>query len=385
MAVVTALIYWLLVICWTAIVGFYGRQYFRVRRIHPVLTTLLIVLFIDGARTLIESVYFGVRFSAKAGLAPSAFATILDQPYYVAIPKAINLVAALVIIVVIVRRWFYSLEREEQQKQAADQFRSELISLASHELRAPLTSIRGYAHTLVREYGHLSDETQKEFLEGIASQSDRLSHLVSDLLDMSQIDEGRLRIELHAVAPQQLCEDAVRSASHPDLKHVFRLDAAPELPQVLADPSRIRQVLTNLISNAIKFSPERSEILVGARRTDHAVEFYVTDHGVGIPREEQGKLFSRFHRAADAHTPDTPGAGLGLYITRAIVDSHGGKMDFRSELGSGSTFFFTLPTLEGRKIAESAAASAPREPLAAGSAVAIPERPASPPTPTPRA
>ena len=361
MAVVTALIYWVLVICWSAIVIFYGRQYLRLKRIHPVLTTLLIVLFIDGTRTLIESVYFGARFSAKAGLAPAILATILDQPYYVAIPKAINLVAALVIIIVIVRRWFYSLEREERERQAADQLRSELISLASHELRAPLTSIRGYAHTLVREFGHLSEETQKEFLEGIATQSDRLSHLVSELLDMSQIDEGKLRIELHSVTPQQICEDAVRSATHPDLKHNFRVEVSSGLPQVLADPARIRQVLTNLISNALKFSPEQSEVVVGARRRDDSVEFYVTDHGVGIPREEQGKLFSRFHRATNAHTPDTPGAGLGLYISKAIVESHGGRMSFHSELGSGSTFFFTLPTLEGRRRAEGAASTASPE------------------------
>jgi len=373
MSVMTAVIYWALAICWGFIVIFYGRQYFRLKRAHPVLTALLIVLFIDGARTLIESLYFGARYSAKAGMAPPAWVTVLDEPYYVAIPKAITLIAALVIIAVIVRRWFPSLEREERQRQAAEQFRSELISLASHELRAPLTSIRGYAHTLVREFGHLSEETQREFLEGIASQSDRLSHLVSDLLDMSQIDEGRLRIELHAVTPQQLCQDAVRSVTHPDLKHALRLEVSPELPDVLADPGRIRQVLTNLISNAIKFSPERSEIAVGARRTDHAVEFYVTDHGVGIPREEQGKLFSRFHRAANAHTPETPGAGLGLYITRAIVDSHGGVMDFRSDLGSGSTFFFTLPTLEGRKIAEAAAAPDARERPAAEASAAIPD------------
>jgi len=361
MAVVTAVIYWLLVICWSAIVIFYGRQYWRLKRIHPVLTTLLIVLFIDGTRTLIESIYFGVRFSAKAGLAPSILATVLDQPYYVAIPKAINLVAALVIIVVIVRRWFHSLEREEQQRRTADQFRSELISLASHELRAPLTSIRGYAHTLAREFGHLSEETQKEFLEGIATQSDRLSHLVSDLLDMSQIDEGRLRMELHSVTPQQLCDDAVRGATHPDLRHIFRVEVPPGLPEVLADPDRIRQVLTNLVSNAMKFSPEQSEVVVGARRTDSTVEFFVTDHGVGIPREEQGKLFSRFHRAANAHTPDTPGAGLGLYISRAIVESHGGRMSFQSELGRGSTFSFTLPTIEGRRRAEEASTPAHAE------------------------
>lgn len=354
MAIVTAVIYWLLVILWAAIVTFYGRQYFRLKRGHPGLTTLLIVLFIDGTRTLIESLYFGARYSAKAGLAPSVWATVLDQPYYVAIPKAITLIAALIIIAVIVRRWFYSLEREEDQRRAADQFRSELISLASHELRAPLTSIRGYAHTLVREFGHLSEETQREFLEGIASQSDRLSHLVADLLDMSQIDEGRLRIELHSVRPEQLCADAIQGAQHPDLKHSFRVDVENGLPEVLADPGRIRQVLSNLISNAIKFSPELSEITVGARRTDGSVEFFVTDQGVGIPRDEQTRLFSRFHRAENAHNPDTPGSGLGLYISKAIVESHGGKVDVRSELGIGSTFSFTLPTVEDRRRAEGA-------------------------------
>lgn len=353
--ILTAVIYWLLVVCWSAIVIFYGRQYFRLKRIHPVLTTLLIVLFIDGARTLIESVYFGLRYSAKVGLLWASLYLLLDQPYYVAIPKAINLVAALVIILVIVRRWFWSLEREERERRAAEQFRSELISLASHELRAPLTSIRGFAHTLLREFGHLGEETQKEFLEGISAESERLGHLVSDLLDMSQIEEGQLRLERVAITPGELCGQAVRGASHPDLKHMLGVEVAPDLPEVLADPSRIRQVLANLISNATKFSPEGSSVAVGARRTDDSVEFYVGDRGVGIPREEQGKLFTRFHRATNANSSSTPGAGLGLYISRAIVELHGGRMTFQSELGRGSTFAFTLPTVEGKRRAERAA------------------------------
>ena len=347
MAVVTALIYWALVVSWSAIAVFYGRQYLRLRRSHPVLTILLIVLFIDAARTLIESVYFGVRYSAQIGWLSAAVYHVLLQPYYVAIPKALNLIAALVIILVIVRRWFSSLEREEQRRRAAERLRSELIALASHELRAPLTSIGGYAQTLVREFDRLGPETQREFLQGIASEAERLEHLISDLLDTSQIDEGQLRIERRRVAPGQLCEAAVRTASHPHLRHVLQVDIAPGTPEVLADPGRIHQVLSNLLSNAVKFSPEGSTVTVRARPTeDHQVEFSVTDRGVGIPREEQGLVFSRFHRAANAHTPDTPGAGLGLYISKAIVDAHGGRMWFHSELGRGSTFFFSLPLAE---------------------------------------
>jgi len=346
MAYLTAVIYWMLAICWLAIIAFYFRQYLRFKRIYPLLTTLLIVLFIDGTRTLIESVYFGTRYTAGTGLISPHLYTVLDEPYYVAIPKSINLLAALVIILVIMRSWFRNLEQEEQRRRSAEQFRSELLSLASHELRAPLTSIRGYANTLVREYGHLGEATQKEFLEGIASESERLSRLVSDLLDMSQIEEGRLRVERRPVAPEQLCEEAVQTASHPGAKHRFRLEVEPGLPEVMADPHRIHQALTNLINNAAKFSSEGSEIVVGARRRNDHVEVFVTDHGIGIPRGELAELFARFHRAANAHSPDTPGAGLGLYVTKGIVDAHGGAINVKSELGRGSTFSFILPTVE---------------------------------------
>lgn len=358
MTYLTAIIYWALVVCWSAIIIFYLRQYVRFKRIYPLLTTLLIVLFIDGTRTLIESLYFGARYTARTDLLPQYLYTLLDQPYYVAIPKSINLIAALVIILVIVRNWFRSLEEEESRRRSSEKFRAELLSLASHEMRAPLTSIRGYATTLVREYGNLGEATHKEFLEGIASEAERLTHLISDLLDMSQIEEGKLRVEPRAVDPERLCEEAARSASHPGAKHEVRTNIESDLPEVFADPKRVHQALLNLISNAAKFSPEGSEIVVGADKPNDHVRFYVTDEGIGIPRGEQSKLFSRFHRAANAHSPDTPGSGLGLYITKGIVDAHGGRVGVESELGRGSTFYFMLPTVHGRVKAEQRAPSA---------------------------
>ena len=352
MAVFTAVIYWALTVCWLSIVIFYGRQYVRLRRIHPLTATLIIVLFIDGTRTLIETIYFGARYSAKANFINAALTELLDRPYYVAIPKVINLFAALVIILVIVRSWFQSLEQEQRQRASVEKFQSELISLASHELRTPLTSIRGYAHTLVREFGHLGEETQREFLEAIASESDRLSGLISTLLDVSQIDEGRLRIQRRPVAPKDLCEEAVRAAVHPEFRHTVTVAAAEDLPEVFADMDRIHQVLMNLVSNASKFSPPGSEIAISAAKEERAVRFSVTDHGMGIPREEQGRLFTRFHRASNAQELDSPGSGLGLYIARGIVEAHGGTMGFASELGRGSTFFFTIPTMESQMQAE---------------------------------
>ncbi len=361
MTYLTAIIYWSLVVCWLFIVFFYLRQYLRFKRIYPLLTTLLIVLFIDGGRTLIESIYFGTRYTARAGfLFPHSLYTLLDAPSYVIIPKSINLIAALTIIMVIVRSWFRNLEEEQLRRRSAEQFRMELLSLASHELRSPLTSIRGYANTLVREYGHLGETTQREFLEGIASEAERLTHLVSDLVDSTQIEEGRLRIERRPVEAERLCEEAVRTASHPDHRHVLRIEVAPDLPPVLADPSRIHQAISNLLSNAAKYSAERTEIIVGARRRNDHIEFYVTDQGIGVPRGEQAQLFTRFHRAANAHNPDTPGAGLGLYITKGIIEAHGGKIGVLSEPGRGSTFWFTLPTVEGRMRAEGVLSANPR-------------------------
>jgi len=359
MTYLAAIIYWALVVCWLAIIIFYLRQYIRFKRIYPLLTTLLIVLFIDGSRTLIESIYFGTWYTARTGLIAPALYELLAEPYYVVIPKSINLIAALVIIVVIVRQWFRNLEEEEQRRRAVEQFRAELILLASHELRSPLTSISGYANTLVREFGHLGEETQKEFLEGIASEADRLNHVVSELLEMSQIEEGRLRLHRVAVGAGELCEEAVRSATHLSLRHQLHLEVAPDLPEVLADPNRVHQALSNLLSNAIKFSPEGGEVTVGARSREDSVEFYVTDQGIGIPREEQSQLFTRFHRGANAHGPATPGAGLGLYITKGIIEAHGGRVGFQSELGRGSTFLFTLPTVASRMRAEERTGGAP--------------------------
>jgi len=362
MRVFTAVVYWALVLCWASIVLFYGRQYVRIKRVYPLIATLLIVLFIDGSRSLIESLFFGTKYTSEAGLVSHGVYDVLNQPYLVAIPKVLNLFAALVIIMVIVRSWFSNLEREQRQRDAVEKFQSELLSLASHELRNPLTSIRGYAHTLVREFGHLGEATQREFLEAIASESDRLSHLVSALLDMSQIEEGRLHLVRRPVSPEVVCEEAARTARHPEFHHELRTEAASDLPEVVADTDRIYQVLTNLIGNATKFSPEGSEIVVRAERKDGYVEFSIIDQGIGIPREEQAKLFTRFHRAANAHTSDTPGSGLGLYIAKGLVEAHGGTIGCESRLGRGSRFFFTLPTLEGQREAELAGrkARAPR-------------------------
>jgi signal transduction histidine kinase len=343
MAVFTAIIYWALAICWLSIILFYGRQYVRLRRPHPLIATLIIVLFIDGTRTFLETLYFGVRFSAKAHFVNAALADLLDLPYYVAIPKVINLFAALVIILVIVRNWFDNLEQEQRQREATEKLQAELISLASHELKTPLTSIRGYAHTLVREFGQLGEETQREFLQAISSEADRLSRLISTLLDVSQIDEGRLRVHRQSTSPSDLCEEAARTAAHPEFRHALRVDLADGLPDIFVDVERIHQVLTNLISNAAKFSPDGSEIVLAAAADDHAVRFSITDHGVGIPREEQSTLFTRFHRASNVQELDAPGSGLGLYIAKGIVEAHGGAISFTSELGRGSTFSFTIP------------------------------------------
>jgi signal transduction histidine kinase len=235
--------------------------------------------------------------------------------------------------------------------QAANAAKSEFISLVTHELRIPMTSIRGYTDLLLKEMAGPLSDPQKQFLGTVKRNLERMSVLVSDLSDINRIESGRMRFEPE---PFDLC-DVVNNVAG-DLREAIEgrqqsleLDT-PDSVMVYADRTRVAQVLTNLLSNAHKYTPDGGEICIRLRLPTQPENGYarveVIDNGIGISKENQARLFSQFFRAEDQLVREQQGWGLGLSIVKKLVEAQGGEVDFTSELGAGSTFSFTVPLAE---------------------------------------
>jgi PAS domain S-box-containing protein len=232
--------------------------------------------------------------------------------------------------------------RERQQEEQ----RSTFISIISHELQTPIAIIKGYASTLARTDAKLEAKALRSRLVAIEEEADRLNNLVGNLLYASRIQAGGLHMDIAPLDLRNLIEGLTRRfrARSPGVS--ITLDMPPNLPTVIADRDRIEEVLQNLLDNAVKYSPRRRAITISCHATGEEVIVSVSDMGMGIALGEQEHIFDRFHRASDATTQATSGAGLGLYICRAIVEAHGGRIWVESTLRQGSTFSFSLPREE---------------------------------------
>jgi signal transduction histidine kinase len=227
----------------------------------------------------------------------------------------------------------------------ADRAKSEFVSFVAHELRTPMTSIRGYAELLAKgAVGPLTPQ-QEEFLATILSNAERMQVLVSDLRDISRIELGQLQLELKPVRLTEALENGLQAtrAQIDARSQRLELDVPDDLPPVYADPARLEQVLINLLSNAYKYTPEGGHIRVRARRQNGDVHCAVSDSGIGISPEDQARLFTKFFRSEDPAVREMPGTGLGLCIVKSLVELQGGHIIVESQLGRGTTFAFTVP------------------------------------------
>ncbi len=225
----------------------------------------------------------------------------------------------------------------------AEELKSTFISVVSHELKTPVALIKGYAETLRREDADWDRATVQESLAVIAEEADHLTHLIDNLLEASRIQAGGLKLEPTDVHLPRLAEKVVDGFRTQTDLHTFELDFPPDFPPVWGDPERLREVLTNLVSNAVKYSPNGGPVWIGGRVDQAGVTVYVADQGIGIPPEEQDRIFDRFHRVETGLHRRTEGTGLGLYLVKAIVEAHGGRVWVESAPGRGSIFMFTLP------------------------------------------
>ncbi len=225
----------------------------------------------------------------------------------------------------------------------AEELKSTFISVISHELKTPVSLIKGYAGTLRREDAQWDEETIRESLAIIEEEADRLDRLITNLLNASRIQAGGLRLEWSDVDLPRLAQKVVDRLCVQTDAHDFQIAFPPDFPTIQGDYERLEEVLNNLISNAIKYSPEGGTVWVGGWATPDQVTVYVADQGIGIPAREQANLFQRFYRVDSSLRRRTQGAGLGLFLSRAIIEAHGGRIWVESEEGQGARFMFTLP------------------------------------------
>jgi signal transduction histidine kinase len=244
------------------------------------------------------------------------------------------------------RRKNYQLEQQNLAIQEANRLKTEFVSMVSHELRTPLTSIQGYAELLLED--QRITEEQRETLTIVKKNSDRLLGLVNDLLDLSRMEAGKLDLHRASLDLARLIPQ-VAGSLRPLIeakRQRLELDLGEVLPPVWADQDRVTQILTNLISNAHKYTLAEGNITVAARRDDGFVRVDVSDTGIGLSPEDQARLFTKFFRAHERSPQAGGGTGLGLVICRLLVELHGGRITVSSAVGQGSTFSFSLPALE---------------------------------------
>jgi len=241
--------------------------------------------------------------------------------------------------------YFVGIERDITKAKQVDKMKTEFISLASHQLRTPLSAMKWFLEMLLNgDAGKLTGE-QTEFINNVEQSNNRMIELVNSLLNVSRIESGRIIIEPIPTNLAVLVEE-VKKEMIPKLtqkKQKLIVTIHNDLPLISLDQKLMRQVYANLISNAIKYSPDESEIVVIISKENDTIITQVSDNGCGIPLGEQSLIFSKFYRATNAIKKETEGNGLGLYLVKSIIDSSGGKVWFTSKEGEGTSFFFQTP------------------------------------------
>jgi two-component system phosphate regulon sensor histidine kinase PhoR len=237
--------------------------------------------------------------------------------------------------------------RDVTRERRLEELRAQFVATISHELRTPLASLHGAAMTLLEREHELTDQTRHDLLDMISAQSKRLADLVDEILLTGQLDSGSLRVVTEPFDPEELVW-SVAAAARLRVGDDTTIDVSipAVLPKVVGDPARTRQVLTNLMDNAIKYSPHGGRMQIGVEAGDGYARFTVRDEGLGIPLGEQKRIFEKFYRLDPDHRRGIGGSGLGLYISRELVRTMNGRIWVESDPGKGATFTFELPLAE---------------------------------------
>lgn len=238
-------------------------------------------------------------------------------------------------------------EATEQALEVERQARQDFVSLVTHELRTPMTSIKGYTDLLLKGIMGSVNDAQQNFLQTIHSNIERMSRMLSDLSDINKIEGKCLNLTIEPVEVSPAVEDTLRGIRDriEDKSQTLHVSVPGDLPTVNCDRERLIQILGNVLRNAVTYTPEGGsiELTIEADREEGCLQVQVQDDGIGIPKDEQDRVFEPFFRASDEKTRQTPGNGLALHLTQQLLTLQDGEIDFESERGVGTTFRFTLP------------------------------------------
>jgi len=263
---------------------------------------------------------------------------------YIEDPEIVALIVS--ILTAILFSIAFIITRSFERLAEASRMKSEFISIISHQLRSPLSNLKWAIELLMSGRLGKIEEKQTEYFRILKENSSRMAELVSDLLTVSRIETATLPLKKQEIFLPNLNKELISEfepfakASNVEIKFKFQKD----LLKILVDPSQIKQVIENLLDNAIRYIKDRGKVEISLEKKNKKLYFEIRDNGVGIPKEDQKYIFQKFFRSENILRYQTQGSGLGLYISKAIIEKSGGKIGFKSEENKGSTFWFTLPT-----------------------------------------
>lgn len=233
--------------------------------------------------------------------------------------------------------------RDIARRKRIDLAKSEVISAVAHELRSPLTSVKGFTSTLLNRWDRFDEQTKKRLLVTIDADTDRVTRLIGELLDVSRLEAGRLHLAKRMIQIADIASRVIERMRPRAGKHEFHHDFPGSFPEVYADSDKIEQVLTNLVENALKYTDGGKVAVIGTSH-DSVIRVAVRDEGEGIPTEDRFQVFNKFYR--HGRPTENPGTGLGLYISKGLIEAHGGHIWVEEAQGGGAEFAFTLPRQE---------------------------------------
>jgi len=262
---------------------------------------------------------------------------------YVEDPYTVALVVIVITLILLILA--YIITRSFERLAEANRMKSEFVSIVSHQLRSPLSNLKWTLDLLLSERVDLDEKKELEYIKILEENTQRMGNLISDLLIVSRIEQGRFAPRIESISFNELINKVIEETSvfSKATNAEISFKSEESLPKIFCDPSQIKMVITNLLDNAIRYTRSRGKIEIRLFKKGKDLYFEIKDNGVGIPKEDYKYIFQKFFRSQNVLKEQTNGSGLGLYIAKSIIDKAGGRAGFKSQEGIGSTFWFSLP------------------------------------------